>query len=258
MRIGICQTDIFFEDKERNLNAAEKYIKAVSDSKVRLALFPEMSMTGFTMKPECFYEDEKGRTYSVMAKLASKYNIYIGYGYISHKNNGYYNTYVIIDNLGKIICSYDKIHPFTYAGEDKVYEKGSSLSFGQIDDITVCPLICYDLRFPELFIKASKKADLITVAANFGGPRDEHWQVLLKARAIENQTYIAGINRAGEDVSTYYMGHSMAVSPKGDVISMAGEKEDIIIADIDKEEEYEYRKKFPVRNDFRPEIYKNL
>ena len=116
MRIGICQTDIFFEDKERNLNAAEKYIKAVSDSKVRLALFPEMSMTGFTMKPECFYEDEKGRTYSVMAKLASKYNIYIGYGYISRKNSGYYNTYVIIDNLGKIICSYDKIHPFTYAG----------------------------------------------------------------------------------------------------------------------------------------------
>lgn len=80
------------------------------------------------------------------------------------------------------------------------------------------------MRFPELFIKASKKADLITVAANFGGPRDGHWQVLLKARAIENQTYIAGINRAGEDVSTYYMGHSMAVSPKGDVISMAGEK----------------------------------
>lgn len=258
MIIGICQTDIAFENKTINLKKSEKYIKDSKDKGVKLVLFPEMSMTGFTMRPETVFEEPEGITYRTMSMYARKYNINIGYGYVSRKNNGYYNSYVIIDNNGEIICSYDKIHPFSYAGEDRYYEKGSEISFCEIDGITICPLICYDLRFAELFFAAAKRADIVTVAANFGGPRDEHWQTLLKARAIDNQIFVAGINRVGEDPATYYRGHSMVVSPRGTVMNILNESEGIIIVDINKEEIIQYKKEFPVYMDRRPEIYGNL
>lgn len=258
MVIGICQTDIEFENKEHNLTAAEQCISSCKAKGATLVLFPEMSMTGFTMEPEKVYEEENGITYHAMADYAGRYNVNIGYGYVSRKNGGFYNTYVIINPKGEMLCNYDKIHPFSYAGEDRFYKKGDRLAFCEIDGITICPLICYDLRFPELFIAAAKKADLITVAANFGGPRDEHWLTLLRARAIENQVFVAGINRAGEDNTTYYKGHSMVVGPRGNVIHMADEKEGIFIADINKEEITEYKKEFPVYLDRRPEIYVNL
>ena len=258
MVIGICQTDIVFENKEHNLAVAEQCISACKEKGATLVLFPEMSMTGFTMEPEKVYEEENGITYRTMADYAGRYRVKIGYGYVSRKNDGFYNTYVIMDEKGTVICSYDKIHPFSYAGEDQHYKKGDRLAFCEIEGITICPLICYDLRFPELFTVAAKKADLITVAANFGGPRDEHWQTLLKARAMENQVFVAGINRVGEDNATYYKGHSMVVGPRGNVIHMVDEKEGISIADINKEEITEYKKEFPVYLDRRPEIYVNL
>lgn len=258
MVIGICQTDMKFENKEYNLAVSERYVADCQSKGAMLVLFPEMSMTGFTMEPEKVCEEEDGITYRVMADYAGKYRVKIGYGYVSRKNGGFYNTYVIIDEEGRVICSYDKIHPFSYAGEDRHYKKGDRLGFCEVDGITICPLICYDLRFPELFTAASAKADLITVAANFGGPRDGHWQTLLKARAIENQIFVAGINRVGEDVATYYKGHSMVVGPRGNIISILDDNEGIIIAAIDKKEITEYKEEFPVYADRRPEIYVNL
>lgn len=258
MVIGICQTDIEFENKEHNLVLAEKYVSDCQAKGASLVLFPEMCVTGFTMNPEKVYEEQKGRTYEVFASYASRYQVKIGYGYVSRKEEGFYNTYVIIDEAGRILCNYDKIHPFSYAGEDEHYQKGNGLFFVQIDGITVCPLICYDLRFSELFTKASVRADLITVAANFGGPRDEHWQTLLKARAIDTQCFIAGINRVGRDPATYYVGHSMVISPRGKVVEMLNDESGVIVVDINKQDKEVYKKEFPVYKDRRPEIYENL
>lgn len=258
MRIGICQTDIFFQDKGNNIMKARDMVAGCAKAGAEVVFFPEMSMTGFTMKPEEYYEENMGTTYCAMKRLAEEYKVHIGYGYISNKNDGFYNTYDVINPKGDIVNSYDKIHPFSYSGEDEHYKKGNKISCFEINGVRICTLICYDLRFSELFIKAAPKADLITVAANFGGPRDNHWKILLQARAIENQLYIAGINRTGEDISTYYMGHSMVISPKGDIIELLDENEGCIVTDIEPKAVAEYREKFPVAKDRRPEIYSKL
>lgn len=258
MLVGICQTNIIFENKIPNLMEAEQFVARCANKGAKICFFPEMSMTGFTMNAEEFCEKEDGITYTTMSDYARKYNICIGYGYISKKEKGFYNTYAIVDNTGRVILNYDKIHPFSYGKEDEFYEKGDKLYYCEIDGITICPVICYELRFPELFIKASRKAELIVVPANFGGARDYHWNILLPARAVESQVYVAGINRCGEDTETYYKGHSMVVDPKGNIIAKADDEPDVIFAEIDKTVVDEYKKEFPVWKDHRPEIYENL
>lgn len=258
LKIGICQTDISFENKEQNLINAEKYIQKCAKMGAELVLFPEMSMTGFSMNPERIYETTKENiTLNTMTEYASYYKVAVGFGYVL-KENGYTNRYTIVDSMGNIICDYAKIHPFSYAGEEKVYNKGEKLSYGKIGNFTICPLICYDLRFPELFVAASKYADVIVVPANWGGARNSHWRLLLQARALENQCYVIGVNRVGKDPDTYYVGNSLVANPYGSIECELGDEEDIIISSVDLNTIKKFRSEFPVRRDRRQDIYGNL
>jgi predicted amidohydrolase len=165
------------------------------------------------------------------------------------------NHYTVITPSGEIISDYTKIHPFSYANEDQFFHAGEQISQFQINDFTASTFICYDLRFPEIFQAASEKAQLIIVAANWPEARREHWRCLMRARAIENQVYMVGVNCVGEIGSTKYAGDSCIIDPQGNVLAELSYQEGLLIYDI-KNDVAHYRKEFPVKQDRKLNIYK--
>lgn len=255
MKIGIVQMDIEWEDIYRNMNKIEEFAKEAAENNIELLMFPEMSLTGFTMDitKHTFSEEE---IVNWVGRTAVIYNINIGIGFGVSANQKGFNKYIIVSNEGKVLCNYNKIHPFSYGGEDKVYSRGIDIVECKINDINITPFICYDLRFPEIFQIASKTSELICVAANWPKEREEHWITLLKARAIENQCYIAGINRTGYGGGLYYNGCSMIVDPEGNILNDLNSKEEIITAEIDSDKVSKIRKSFSLKKDRREKLYR--
>lgn len=259
MEIAVCQTDIVFRDKKYNLITAEDYISQCVQNGADLVLFPEMSMTGYELNPELIAETRQlNETLDTMSRYAVQYKAALGVGYVLFDEGVYTNRYAILGKDGSVLCDYCKIHPFSPAGEDKSYTAGDGLEFCEIDGVTVCPLICYDLRFPEIFQAASEKADVIAVAANWDGVRNNHWKLLLQARALENQCYVLGVNRIGSDGRAFYVGNSMVVDPDGQIIDVLGGQAGFMLAEVKSERVEESRENFPVKKDRRNELYKTL
>ncbi|MBA3441983.1 MAG: carbon-nitrogen family hydrolase, partial [Pyrinomonadaceae bacterium] len=145
---------------------------------------------------------------------------------------------------------YCKLHPFTLGGESRNYLSGSGLQVLTCNEFTVAPFICYDLRFPEIFRAAVRRgANLFTVIANWPTPRSDHWITLLKARAIENQAYVVGVNRSGRDPQLSYSGQSMIFDPHGRVIAEADAEEGTISANLDLQALVSYRQELPFLKD---------
>lgn len=255
MIIGIVQMDIEWEDIYRNMNKIENFTKEAGEKKIELLLFPEMSLTGFTMNIDKHTFSEKEIS-NWISKIAVKYSMNIGIGFGVIVDEKGLNKYMIVSNEGNIIADYSKIHPFSYGGEDKKYYKGNDIISCVLEDINITPFICYDLRFPEIFQIASKKSELICVAANWPKERENHWIILLTARAIENQCYIAGINRVGTGDGIYYNGASMIIDPEGNILNEITYDEGIIKADICKEKVINIRKSFSLKKDRREKLYR--
>lgn len=276
MKIALAQTDIIWEDKKANLEMAEAFVKRAAEEKVDLILFPEMSLTGFTMNVEAlgeYYETSSknmnndnshwnfNNTLEAIKQLSIKYSMNIGIGYIEKELEAPKgkNKYAVISKVGEIINNYTKIHPFTFGTESKYYFGGDKISYFNIDDFKLSTFICYDLRFPEIFQIASKDAELITVAANWPKARINHWVTLLKARAIENQCYIAGINRVGNGDGIEYNGNSLIIDPLGNVIgSLLDGIDGLIVAELNADLVHNLRKDFPLKQDRREDLYREL
>jgi len=164
------------------------------------------------------------------------------------------NLSVLFDPQGTCALEYAKIHPFSLGGEDRHFSGGAGVQVHAVGGFTVQPAVCYDLRFPELFRAGMRQgADLMTVQANWPESRQEHWEVLLRARAIENQSFVAGVNCTGTQHGTRYVGGSRVVSPKGEVIAQAGPEDGVLSADISADHVKAWRKVFPVLRDRRDE-----
>ncbi len=147
---------------------------------------------------------------------------------------------------------FHKLHPFTFGGEAEHYTAGRDIKVFSAGVFAIAPFICYDLRFPEVFRAAVRRgANLFVVIANWPTPRDYHWTALLKARAIENQAYVIGVNRCGNDPHHFYLGHSVVLDPHGRTVAEAGTEEGIISADLDLPSLIRYRHEFPVIEDMR-------
>lgn len=259
MVVGICQTDIVMGDTRYNLIAAEDYIHQCSDKGVQIAFFPEMSMTGFGLEPDTVAENgNDGITVRTMSRYAAQYGIALGFGYTSCAGGVYTNRYVVVDKEGRMLDDYAKIHPFSYAGENRRYTAGDGVSSFEFNGFGIGAFICYDLRFPEIFQAVSDRTELIVVAANWPADRREDWKLLLRARALENQAYIIGVNRYGDGNGLYYSGDSMLADPKGNIIDILSDGPGILIEDIDIETVRGYRNSFPVKKDRRPELYHKL
>jgi len=256
MKLALAQLDIVFEEKATNRSTAKQFIKQAVSENVDMILFPEMTLTGFSMNPSYIGEDNN-ETIKFFKEMSTKYNITIGFGYVESTSHSK-NKYNVVSPQGEELVDYAKIHPFSYGAETKFYENGNEINHFNAFDFNITPFICYDLRFPEIFQIASKTSTLITVAANWPIDRREHWITLLKARAIENQCYIAGINRVGEGNGLFYSGDSMIVDPLGNIIGNLYMEEGLVIADISQDEVIAVREKFRFKDDRKEALYYEL
>lgn len=248
MKIGLVQYNPAWEDKESN----KEKIDSLLDDLIRLDLIvlPEMTLTGFTMRSSKFAEDLEGPSFHYFSSLAKDNSAHVIAGIIEKAHEGSFNTLLHISPQGRLEATYRKIHPFSYSGEDRHYCRGEANVITTIDTWKVGLSICYDLRFPELYREYGKdRAHLIVNIANWPDARIDHWRTLLKARAIENQCYVAGVNRVGEAPSLSYNGFSGLYDPMGKEIASIRNKEITIVANIDKDYVDKVRRKFPFLDD---------
>ena len=263
MRIGMAQMDISWENIEDNKKKVEQFFKKAEENQVDCLVFPEMTLTGFSMNVEETGEKSENQKH-FFEEMSKKYKIFTVFGYTEpvpeerlkeHPNwNHYYNRLGIAEN-GELKLNYAKIHPFSYGFEGEYYQGGRKLKSVEWKGTTLGAFVCYDLRFPEIFQISSEKSEIIFVIANWPKSRIDQWDTLLKARAIENQVFMVGVNRTGEGDGLHYNGHSAIYSPNGEAVTTIREEECLLIGDINPEEIKEMRKTFPMKNDRMDELY---
>ena len=256
MLVAICQYQIKWEDKDSNLKKVTNYIHKASEDGADIIFFPEMSLTGFSMNimhtGESFFE-----TVKLMTQLAKENRIRIGIGWVKLNGNKGENHYTIIGKDGEVLSDYTKIHPFSFAEEDYFFVSGTKLDYFELCGMECSSFICYDLRFPEIFQAVSNKAKLIIVPANWPQKRAEHWKCLLRARAIENQVYIVGINCVGNVGEFVYSGDSCVVNPQGDVLCSLSDKEGLLYQIIEDDVQL-YRNSFRIKADRKTDFYRSI
>ncbi|MEX0290102.1 MAG: amidohydrolase [Flavobacteriaceae bacterium] len=208
LKIALIQSSLVWENPEQNRINFEGKIQEISDD-IDLIVLPEMFTTGFTMTPENVNAIESEKTVSWMKQMAQSRKTALLGSISFHHPKKYTNRLFFVDADGNL-AQYDKRHTFTLAGEDKVYEAGKDRLLVDYKGFKICPLICYDLRFP-VWARNTEEYDALIYVANWPKPRIGAWDALLKARAIENMAYCIGVNRIGTDPNGYeYSGHSAA------------------------------------------------
>ena len=247
MKISLIQTSLAWEDHEVNRQNFASKINSVPDG-TDIIVLPEMFATGFTMAPERVAETMDGETVAWMKKMAAKRNCAITGSLVIKENDNYYNRLLFVTSDGSI-KQYNKRHLFSLAGEDKAYTAGKEKLVVEYKGWKICLLICYDLRFP-VFARNIENYDLLLYVANWPQPRIHAWDTLLKARAIENMCYVAGVNRIGQDNNGHnYPGYSQAVDSLGTNILEPITNEGIYNVTLNKEALQEVRDKFRFLND---------
>lgn len=257
IRIGLGQIDMAWEDIEENKRKVESFLSEAREKEVDIIVFPEMTMTGFSMNTSmaAFYEDQN----HFFEQKAREYRISIVYGVIAPgRDEKFENHLVIVDEKGSRILEYAKIHPFSYGAEARHYTGGNKVYACRWHDAVLSGFICYDLRFPQIFQYASAESQLIFVIANWPDTRVDQWDALLRARAIENSCFVVGVNRSGKAGRLRYNGHSAVYNFYGEAVSEIREDEGLIVAEIDLDTVPAYRDYFPAVKDRRPDLYREL
>ncbi len=246
--IALVQSDLKWEDPVANRQMFREKVLSVRE-RIDMFLFPEMFTTGFSMEPERLYEEKEGPTSRFLRELAREAGAAIGGSYIVREEGHFFNRFLWVNPEGEE-HTYDKRHLFQMGGEDRHYTPGKKRVTFQWRGVRIRPFICYDLRFP-VWIRTRNDADLLLFVANWPAARSSVWTTLLKARALENQVYVAGVNRTGTDGRDIsYNGHSLILSPRGGTLaSLPPGEEGILVATLDLDELEEFRKKFPVHLD---------
>lgn len=251
MKIALLQYNPAWENKKEN----QKKILSLLENLPKdtdILVFPEMTLTGFTMKSAQFAESINGESTTFFSNIAKEHKVNVFAGIIQEVDGATYNTLIHYNELGEISAEYRKIHPFSYSGEDLHYRKGNETIISKIKDVKIGLSICYDLRFPELYRRYGKeRTEIIINIANWPITRVSHWRALLKARAIENQCFMIGVNRVGDDPKLKYNGYSSIFSPMGDELIAVEDEEKIIVVDIKIDEVEAVRRALPFLNDIR-------
>jgi predicted amidohydrolase len=251
MIISLLQTALHWENVEQNLSHFDKILK---QTQADLIVLPEMFSSGFTMNIEKVVAQNNAIPEWMLAKSSQKNALLMG-SYIFFEKGHYFNRLSAAFPDGNLF-HYDKRHLFRMAGEDKVFSPGKSKILLEWMGFKICPLVCYDLRFPvwsrnhEPDSEAEFAYDLLVYVANWPKARIKAWDILLRARAIENLAYVAAVNRTGIDGNEiFYSGHSAIVDPKGEPLAFSDADEEILTSRLSKSDLVEYRNKFPAQKD---------
>lgn len=249
MKVGLVQYAPEWENIQGNIKLVEKLIeKSSRDHEV--LIFPEMSLTGFTMNSENFAEDVDGETTKFFISMAKKSKKHIFAGLIEKNDAGIFNSLVHFDKNGIVGARYRKVHPFK---EEKDHFNASDRPLiSRIDHYKVGLSICYDLRFPELYRHYAKEgAEIMINIANWPIDRIEHWKVLLQARAIENQCYMIGVNRIGQDNQYTYSGSSAVYGPMGEELLLAPNQDKVFSVNLELNKVEKARETLPFLKDMK-------
>jgi omega-amidase len=247
----LIQTHLHWEDKAANLAMLEQKIMSIR-GKTEIVVLPEMFSTGFSMQPGKLAEDMNGETVSWMKKVAAAQKIILTGSVIIKEDGHYYNRLLWVQPDGKM-GYYDKRHRFAFAGEDNEYTAGNKRTIAQVKGWKINLQVCYDLRFPvwaRQHSTDSPEYDVLLYVANWPERRVHAWKTLLTARAIENQCYVVGVNRVGDDGNgIHHNGASMVIDPLGTVLYQKEEEEDIYTITLEQEPLQQVREKFPFWKD---------
>lgn len=255
MQIALVQMDLAWEDVPENHRRARRHLEESQRRGARLALLPEMFSTGFSMDSGRIAQAPGGPSETFLRDTARELSLWILASFPEAGQPRPRNMAVLAAPDGSV-TRYAKIHPFTYGGEHRVYSGGDRVVTIDVEGVRVTPFVCYDLRFPEPFRLAAAETDLFAVVANWPDARREAWRTLLRARAIENLCYVAGVNRVGAGGGLRYAGDSALISPFGDVVIEGSDDEAVLVCEVDANAAREARAKFPALDDRRPEAYR--
>ncbi len=249
-KITIVQPDTCWENVDANISKIQEMLNK-HNKKTDMILLPEMFSTGFTMNAPVYAEDQSGKSIEWMLQMASVHDAVVGGSIIYREQDQYFNRYIAAFPDGTLRY-YDKKHLFTLGAESQHYSPGQFRMIFGFRGITCCPLVCYDLRFP-VWSRNRERYDLLTYVANWPASRQEAWNALLKARAIENQCYVVGVNRVGDDgLGLHYAGESTIAGPEGEIIFRADDQEAVKTITLDIDHLRAVREKFPFLNDADP------
>lgn len=246
LKVAIVQADLYWENKSANFAHLEELITSNREA-VDVTVLPEMFATGFSMKADQLAEPMNLGTTKWMKLMATKSQSVVVGSFIVKEAGKFFNRLLAVNPSGEIVCQYDKQYLFPLSFEHETFVAGDKTVFFEVNDFKIKPQICYDLRFPESS-RYSKEMpqDVLLYIANWPAKRTEHWNVLLQARAIENQSYVIACNRIGDDGNGLaYKGESQVITPDGKIMCEST-KEEVLVVSLQKESLSAYREKFPV------------
>lgn len=265
MQAHLVQLDIHWENREANFARVRALLDGATVSRGDLIVLPEMFDSGFSLNIDRT-ADTHGQTATFLAALAAERACFVHAGTtaIGPDARGR-NRAVTYDPSGTPVSTYDKMHPFTYGREGERFTRGEAPTTWDLpraapaSSTKVCSVVCYDLRFPELFRAGlAMGAGVFTVVANWPAGRREHWRALLIARAIENQAIVLGVNRCGKDPHLNYLGGSIAIDAQGHVLAEAAEAERLLSVELDFDRLDRWRAEFPAWRDQHPSLWRTI
>lgn len=255
MHAHLVQLDIAWEDRAENVRRVQALLRDRRIAPGDLIVLPEMFDTGFSMNIETTC-DREGQTLAALTALARAHRAYVHGARTVRTGDRAENRATIVAPDGSVLLEYAKVHPFSYAGEHRYFASGRHVATWRWavgdESLTVCPAVCYDLRFPELFrLGLLAGAELFVIGANWPAPRAFAWRTLLLARAIENQAFVLGVNRTGRDPHAHYTGGSLAVDPRGQVLGEMDQAPGVLSVSLDPAAVRTWREEFPAIRDIR-------
>lgn len=256
MRIALISLNPEYNNSVNNMQACRRLLDSINEEKVDICIFPENTLTGFcfTSAHEIAEDLEKNRIIEFFSSLARNNSTFIIFGTFAYDRNrvNVRNSAFALNRNGEIIGRYDKLHVFSPGGESKYVTQGDSLCFFEVHGINLGLVICYDLRFPELYHALSKNCSVIVNIANWPSTRSDHWLSLLKARAIEQQIFTVGVNRSGSDSDgVLFMGDSVVFDPYGKKSSPKVVKGEVQIFELDIDQVRNIQRRFDMKSDHR-------
>jgi omega-amidase len=250
MKIAAAQMDITWHDRDANHAKIRSMAETAKEAGADLIVFPEMAATGFSMDTSVTAEPMDGPTPTLFRGLTKDLQMAVVGGFVLEREEDRpQNVSLAVDRKGVDLALYAKIHPIGLLHEDQHYDPGDRTVSFHLGDMEAACLICYDLRFPEVFRTLADQCSLILVIASWPAVRQRHWDLLLPARAVENQLYVVGVNRVGEGGGHLFTGGSAMIDPAGDILAHGGDRETLLIGEINPQRVEQVRSDMPFLKD---------